>query len=57
MKYEYKAVCLGSAPEMILNELGQESWELVTVTGSFAFLKRPLQAKRQVLNENEYVSS
>lgn len=48
-KWEYKIVVLSGDNEARLEKLGEEGWELVSVTGAtendypIAYLKRPIQ--------------
>lgn len=50
MMWEYKIHCFGlltcqADREMlrdVLNDFGKEGWELVTIVGTCAYLKRPL---------------
>ena len=44
MKWEYKAIIPENdfVPESLMNELGQEGWELVYVDNGIAYFKRPI---------------
>lgn len=45
-QYEYKCIFilgLGGKTSRILNEYGQQGWELVTVLWAWHYLKRPIQ--------------
>ena len=52
-KFEYKRECVGAQQfEILMNEFGDEGWELVVYSGGYAFLKReiPLINKKEVKN-------
>ena len=37
-----RRVTMGQGMEKTLNELGKESWELVSITGEFGIFKKPV---------------
>jgi len=56
-KFEYKRECVGAQQfEILMNEFGEEGWELVVYSGGYAFLKREIQlikaSSKQLLQES-----
>ena len=47
-KWEYKIVNVLNKGDVILNQLGEEGWELVAVAGNIAYLKRSKGEFRRV---------
>jgi len=55
-KFEYKKELVESEQfEILMNEFGNDGWELVVYTGGYAFLKRekPLIVLKQLLQESQ----
>ena len=58
-KFEYKRECVGAQQfEILMNEFGDEGWELVVYSGGYAFLKREIplintkRSEKQLLQES-----
>jgi hypothetical protein len=57
-KFEYKRECVSAQQfEILMNEFGDEGWELVVYSGGYAFLKREVQpikaSSKQLLQESQ----